>query len=251
MKRIFLALFFITVSFYGFSQNHENDSLNKEEHKFLLGITIAPNYSWRQYHYEKNSWTGFSNGAPENDKPSMGYSILLKGQIRKEKFMFNIGAGIGCYKYKGIARFDGLNAWQDLRYEYNHKLICVNTNYNMLIGKKKLWFIGITADISYIYNLTQRVNRETYDRGTHALIDSFEKTFDFTRKQYVFWGGFEVGRTINATKWLVIDFSINCKYSSTIYSNEIKGSSSFITTQPRSLITSSLNITFYPIFQRK
>jgi hypothetical protein len=249
---IFFSVLVITINC--FAQNKDSLPI-KKQHNFFLGITVAPNYSWREYPVpiEKSFHNFFSFGSPKDDLPAVGYSALLNTKIIKNRFMFNVGVGVGFYNYKGKSIIDQFPYdYRDMRYKYKHSFFAIHTGCHLLLGKNKLWNIGITADISYIYSLTQNVTLSFYKYDNYEQYRKTENTYDFTRKMFVGWGGLQVGRTINVAQWLMIDLALSCKYSSTIDTEGTTyASGGGYSTKARNLIVSSLNISIYPIFKHK
>lgn len=255
MKKLSLiSCFFLYAISFVFAQE-QNDSLKKEKNKkFMVGLTIAPNYSWRKY-YQEIQYGGYvSYGKPEDEKPDFGYSILVNGNITLKHFMFNVGIGLSSFKYKGYITSD-LPTPPYYRYfsnwDYTHTLINMPTGYYILFGKSKLWNVGINIDISYIIKLDQNTHGQTYAPSSHSFVYDNKTAYDFTHMQFVGWAGLEFGRKIKIAKWMNVNISVSAKYSSKINTNYVPKYPNAIVTQPRYLMTSLLNISFYPIFRSK
>ena len=244
----------------------QNDSLPKKKYKFLIGITIAPNYSVRKTK-NRDSYLDISPIQPISfsptfkEPPTFGYSLLLNTKITSKRFIFNIGAGIGFYNFKGHMHDENPSApnsiIEDVFYEYKHTIGGLNTSYDVLLGKNKLWYAGLSFDINHIFQFNKNLQEITSNPHTGNILYNENSNYDFTKQMFVFWGGIEVGRAIKAAKWLQINISANCKYSSKIYANdiltEISGTTTIYdnTAQPHNLITASLNVSFYPILKLK
>ena len=130
-------------------------------------------------------------------------------------------------------------------------MINLPTGLYILLGKNKLWYAGIDMDLGYMMKLYQKIHGQTFDKSSNSFVYDNKRTNDFTNKEFVVFGGLEVGRTIKPTKWVNINISISAKYSSKINTDYIPQYPDAIISSPRTLMVSAINISFYPIFNSK
>ena len=263
MKKVYsLAILFYFFCTTLNSVAQKNDSINKKDHKFLLGVTIAPNLSWRKdgNSYSNNNLSSTRPSAIIKEQPELAYSFMFNTKITLKRFMFNVGFGEGFYNFKGQIHDEtswGLSNYrkEDWNYEYKYTLFGINTSSNILLEKNKLWYAGLSYDINYITKLTQDVNYVLSQSYNATILNSEENwDYNFTKKMLAVWIGLEAGRTIKPVKWVQINVAANCKYSSKIVANEVLISYSpktYASASPSNLITTSLSISIYPIFKQK
>ncbi|MBA3971912.1 MAG: hypothetical protein H0X46_07170 [Bacteroidetes bacterium] len=256
MKKVFLVLLFAMSVFCGFSHNRENDSINKRITKCRLGISLESNYSWRQY--DDSAIGQILFWKPQNESPAIGYSIMLNERIIHNRFMLNISSGIGFYNFKGNYQYD-LPSYPPAKaytlfvnYKFKHVFIELCTDYNILFGKNRSWNLGLLSEVSVLARLTQDVTWEYRETSSGIKQSEDINSLDFGSGGFVLWGGLRAGKSYTISKSLIMNFSLNCKYSSLIRT----GSATYkirtiVYAQPKNIMALSLNIIFYPKFKRK